>query len=141
MYPQGVQSPQALTNRGAIRSHTRTRRFLGTFLRSVPLLVARRGVIPWDNARFLSRLNAIPVRQPRTEQVVPNGTTSESKPTDRNAHITLSSGVRRYNCLDRSVSLPTHSVQPDDDGAVSPPLPTTLLVRSRGLWCSLREGA
>ena len=45
MYPQGVQSPQALTNRGAIRSHTGTRnlRFLGTFLRSSPLLVARRG--------------------------------------------------------------------------------------------------
>ena len=45
VYPQGVQSPQSLTNRGAIRSHTRTRtrRFLGTFLRSVPLLVARRG--------------------------------------------------------------------------------------------------
>ena len=43
VYPQGVQSPQALTNRGAIRSHTRTQRFLGTFLRSVPLLVARRG--------------------------------------------------------------------------------------------------
>ena len=43
MYPQGVQSPQALTNRGAIRSHTRDRIFLGTYLRSVPLLVARRG--------------------------------------------------------------------------------------------------
>gem|GEM_PF-2346246 len=43
MYLQGVQSPQALTNRGAIRSHTRNLRFLGTFLRSVPLLVARRG--------------------------------------------------------------------------------------------------
>ena len=45
MYPQRVQSPQALTNRRAIRSHTRTRnlRFLGTFLRSVALLVARRG--------------------------------------------------------------------------------------------------
>ena len=43
VYPQGVQSPQALTNCGAIRSHTRTRRLLGTFLRSVLLLVARRG--------------------------------------------------------------------------------------------------
>jgi len=43
MYPQGVQSPQALTNRGAIRSHTRNLRFLGTFLWSVALLVARRG--------------------------------------------------------------------------------------------------
>ena len=43
MYPQEVQSPQALTNRGAIRSHTRTQGFLGTFLGSVPLLVARRG--------------------------------------------------------------------------------------------------
>ena len=43
VYPQGVQSPQALTNRGAIRLHTRNLRFLGTFLRSVPLLVARRG--------------------------------------------------------------------------------------------------
>ena len=45
MYPQRVQSPQALTNRRAIRSHTRTRnlRFLGTFLGSIPLLVVRRG--------------------------------------------------------------------------------------------------
>ena len=43
MYPQEVQSPQALTNRGAIRSHIINLRFLGTFLRSVPLLVARRG--------------------------------------------------------------------------------------------------
>ena len=43
VYPQGVQSQQALTNRGVIRSHTRNRRFLGTFLRSSPLLVARRG--------------------------------------------------------------------------------------------------
>ena len=121
MYPHGVQSPQALTNRGAICSHTRTRRCLGTFLRSVPLLVARRGVIPWDNTRFLSRLNAIPVRQPRTERVVPNGTTSESKPTGQNAHLALPLGVRQYKCLRRPVSLPTHSVQPDDDGAVPPP--------------------
>ncbi|WP_209000212.1 hypothetical protein, partial [Haloquadratum walsbyi] len=37
----------------------------------------------------LSRLNAIPVRQPRTERVVPNGTTSESKPTGRNTRLTF----------------------------------------------------
>jgi len=37
-FPQGAQSPQALTNRRAIRSHTRNLRFLGTFLRSDPLL-------------------------------------------------------------------------------------------------------
>ncbi|WP_209000352.1 hypothetical protein, partial [Haloquadratum walsbyi] len=72
-------------------------------------------------ARFLSRLNAIPVRQPRTEQLVPNGTTSESKPTGQNAHLALPLGVRQYKCLRRPVSLPTHSVQPDDDGAVPPP--------------------
>ena len=144
MYPQGVQSPQALTNRGAIRSHTRTRRFLGTFLRSVPLLVARRGVIPWDNTRFLSRLNAISVRQPRTERVVPNGTTSESKPTDRNTRLTFfvrrpASGVRQYNCLHSRVCRRTVYNQ-----MMTALYPLSSLLRSfsaRADCGSLREGA
>ncbi len=93
------------------------------------------GVIPWDSARFLSHVNAVRVRQLRKERVGPNGTTSESKPAGRNAHLDRSVGGRQHNCLRGPVSLPTHSVRPDDDGAVSSPLPTALLVRWRGLHC------
>ncbi|ESS13010.1 MAG: hypothetical protein A07HR60_00019 [uncultured archaeon A07HR60] len=45
------------------------------------------GTGPSGSARFLSRSNATRVRRLHTERVVPNGTTSESKPTGRNARL------------------------------------------------------
>ena len=142
MYPQGVQSPQALTNRGAIRSHTRTRRFLGTFLRSVPLLVARRGDSVGQRTLLVAfKHYPCPSASHGASRSEWNDERIEADRSERPSYSFLrrpaSDNISAYIVLD----LPTHSVQPDDDGAVFPPLPTALLVRSRGLRCSLREGA
>jgi hypothetical protein len=130
----------------------------------LPRVVARgatgtgNGEVPWDSARFVSRLNAVGVRvrHLRTERVVLNGPTSEPKPTARNAHLDSSSGVHldMDNCLRGSVSQQQQQQQDvranmkhdDGDGAVSPPPTSTLPyspsshVRWRGLRDSLREG-
>jgi hypothetical protein len=113
------------------------------------------GEVPWDSARFVSRLNAVGVRvrHLRTERVVLNGPTSESKPTARNAHLDGLLGVHldMDNCLRGPVSQQQQQQQQqqqdvqanmkhddgDGGGAVSPlhphPNPTLLSFVARPL--------
>ena len=179
MSPQRAQSPQAVTRASLSVAHqnqieSNRSAILRTFLRSVPLLLllaslleGRRatgdGEVPWDSARFVSRLNAIGVRvrHLRMERVVLNGPTSESKPTAQNAHLDGPLGVHldMDNCLRGPVSQQQQQQQQQDvqanmkhddgdgGGAVSPfhPHPTlpyspSSLVRWRGLRDLLREG-
>ena len=177
MSPQRAQSPQAVTRASLSVAHqnqieSNRSAILRTFLRSVPLLLllaslleGRRatgdGEVPWDSARFVSRLNAIGVRvrHLRMERVVLNGPTSESKPTAQNAHLDGPFGVHldMDNCLRGSVSQQQQQQQDvqanmkhddgDGGGAVSPLHPHPTLpyspsshVRWRGLRDSLREG-
>ena len=169
MSPQRAQSPQAVTRASLSVAHqnqieSNRSAILRTFLRSVPLLLllaslleGRRatgdGEVPWDSARFVSRLNAIGVRvrHLRMERVVLNGPTSESKPTAQNAHLDGPFGVHldMDNCLRGSVSQQQQQQQDvqanmkhddgDGGGAVSPlhpqPYPTLLRRTSAGADC------
>ena len=185
MSPQRAQSPQAVTRASLSVAHqnqieSNRSAILRTFLRSVPLLLlllllaslleGRRatgdGEVPWDSARFVSRLNAIGVRvrHLRMERVVLNGPTSESKPTAQNAHLDGPLGVHldMDNCLRGPVSQQQQQQQQQDvqanmkhddgdgGGAVSPlhlhphpnPNPTLLSFVARPLarTAGLAEG-
>ena len=180
MSPQRAQSPQAVTRASLSVAHqnqieSNRSAILRTFLRSVPLLLllaslleGRRatgdGEVPWDSARFVSRLNAIGVRvrHLRMERVVLNGPTSESKPTAQNAHLDGPFGVHldMDNCLRGPVSQHQQQQQQQDvqanmkhddgdgGGAVSPlhphpnPNPTLLSFVARPLarTAGLAEG-
>ena len=98
MSPQRAQSPRAVTKASLSVAHQSRIESVRDpedvpsecptpTLPPPPRLVARGatgdGEVPWDSARFVSRLNAVGVRvrHLRTERVVLNGPTSESKPT------------------------------------------------------------